>query len=202
MDNSTIPSSIPKEVWGALIIVIEKLIYPITATTVGVGKLIEFKFKQLNEIQKIIAEKTLQDAVEKVKNSPQKDFDNVTVKPEVICVTLDNTDSQVDDNMRNLWSNLTARELSEGSIHPEIARLLAKLTKEDLVVLSDIAEKDASLPKLFITALASAYTFGVLRNKKSFHHVYLRKLGLIDDVSGKWFLTTFGRELIRSIKEL
>ncbi|WP_049629467.1 hypothetical protein [Cellvibrio sp. pealriver] len=43
---------VPKEVWCATVDLINKLLYPVTATTVGVGKLIEHKFSTLNEIQK------------------------------------------------------------------------------------------------------------------------------------------------------
>ena len=60
---------VPKEVWCATVDLINKLLYPVTATTVGVGKLIEHKFSTLNEIQKIIAKKTLEEASEKISNS-------------------------------------------------------------------------------------------------------------------------------------
>ena len=42
-DNKEIVNSIPKEAWGAALEIVEKLIYPVTATTVGIGKLIEQK---------------------------------------------------------------------------------------------------------------------------------------------------------------
>ncbi|WP_045390388.1 hypothetical protein, partial [Vibrio rotiferianus] len=64
--------SIPKEVWGAAIDIVNMLVYPITATTMGVGKLIEQKFETLNDVQKVIAEQTLREATEKVKKASQK----------------------------------------------------------------------------------------------------------------------------------
>jgi hypothetical protein len=193
---------VPKEVWGATVEVINKLIYPITATTVGVGKLVEQKFSTLNEVQKLIAEQTLREAAEKISNAKVTDFTNVVVKPLVIYTVLENTDSQSDDFIRSLWANVTARELSEGSVHPEIVRLFSKLTAPDLVVLSDLHAQGSSIAKLLFKALSSAYTLGIARDPKSFHHVYLSELGLIDEVSGKWFITTKGRELMRSISEL
>ncbi len=194
--------NIPKEVWGTTIDIINKLIYPITATTVGIGKLIENKFNSLSDVQKIIAEQTLRETAEKIRNSGVKDFDSVVVKPQIIYTVLENTDSQSDDFIRSLWSNLTAREMSEGSIHPEIARTFAKLTAPDLVVLSELYSKNSSVTKLIFQALASTYTLGITRDPKSFHHVYLSDLGLITDISGKWLVTIKGKELMRCIAEL
>ena len=193
---------IPKEVWGATVEVINKLIYPITATTVGVGKLIEQKFSTLNNVQKIIAEQTLREAAEKISKAKDSDFKNVVVKPQVIYTVLENTDSQSDDFIRSLWANVTARELSEGSVHPEIVRLFSKLTAPDLIVLSDLHAQGSSITKLLFKALSSTYTLGISRDPKSFHHVYLADLGLIDEISGKWFITTKGKELMRCIGEL
>lgn len=201
-DNSKVINSIPKEVWGAAVDIINKLVYPITATTVGVGKLIEQKFNSLNEVQKIIAEQTLQEATEKVKNHNRNEYKNVVVKPQVIYTVLDSADSQCDESIRTLWANLTARELSEGSVHPEIARLLSKLTAADLMILSELYSEHPSMTKLIFKALSSAYTLGITRDPKSFHHVYLKDLGLIEEVSGKWFCTTTGKELMRCIGEL
>jgi hypothetical protein len=193
---------IPKEVWGATVEVINKLIYPITATTVGVGKLIEQKFSTLNDVQKIIAEQTLREAADKISKAKNSDFKNVVVKPQVIFTVLENTDSQSDDFIRSLWANVTARELSEGSIHPEIVRLFSKLTAPDLIVLGELHAEGSSITKLLFKALSSTYTLGISRDPKSFHHVYLADLGLIDEISGKWFITTKGKELMRCIGEL
>lgn len=83
-DTNEVIKSIPKEVWDAAVDVVNKLIYPVTAVTVGIGKLIELKFSALNEVQKIIAEQTLREATEKVRNRKNVDFTNVIVKPQVI----------------------------------------------------------------------------------------------------------------------
>lgn len=193
---------VPKEVWGASVEVINKLIYPITATTVGIGKLIEQKFSTLNEVQKLIAEQTLREATDKVTKVNNNDFTNVVVKPQVIYTVLDNSDSQSDDFIRSLWANVTARELSEGSVHPEIVRLFAKLTAPDLMVLTELYAENVTITKMLLKALSSTYTLGISRDPKSFHHVYLSDLGLIDEVSGKWFITTKGKELMRCISDL
>lgn len=193
---------IPKEVWGAVTDVIKELLYPITATTAGVGKLIEQKFSTLNEVQKIIAEQTLREAAEKAKQSNNKEFSNVIVKPQVIYVVLESSDSQSDDSIRALWSNLAAREFTEGSVHPEIARVLSKLTAGDLLVLSEHFVEQSSKVKFVLKGLASVYTLGLMADKKSFNHIYLQELGLLKDVSGKWVCTVKGKELMRCLGEL
>lgn len=201
-DTETVIKSIPKEVWGAAVDVVNKLIYPVTAVTVGIGKLIEQKFYTLNEVQKIIAEQTLREATEKVRNHKNTDFTNVIVKPQVIYSVLENTESQCDDFIRSLWVNVTAREFTEGSVHPEIVRLFSKLTAADLILLSEYYQEHSSTAKILLKALASAYTLGLTRDPKSFNHVYLKELGLLEEVSGKWFCTTTGKELMRCIGDL
>jgi len=193
---------VPKEVWSASVEVINKLIYPITATTVGVGKLIEQKFSTLNEVQKLIAEQTLREATDKISKANNNNFTNVVVKPQIIYTVLDNSDSQSDDFIRSLWANVTARELSEGSVHPEIVRLFTKLTAPDLMILTKLYSENVTITKMLFKALSSTYTLGIYRDLKSFHHVYLSDLGLIDEVSGKWFITIKGKELMRCISEL
>jgi hypothetical protein len=190
---------VPKEAWTAATDVIKELLSPLTATTVGISKLIEQKFSTLNEVQKIIAEKTIKEAIIKAEKAKIQDHSNVVVKPQVIYIVLENADSQSDDAIRDLWSNLTARELTEGSVHPEIARLFGKLTAPDLMILSNLYVEQSSVVKFILKALASAYTLGILNDAKSFNHVFLKELGLIEDVSGKWFCTIKGKELVRSI---
>lgn len=201
-DKDELINSVPKEAWPAAIDVVNKLIYPVTAVTVGIGKLIEQKFSTLNEVQKIIAEKTLTEATEKVRNCKSKNLEKVIVKPQIIYLVLENTDSQSDDFIRSLWANITARELSEGSVHPEIARLFSKLTAADLIILSECYTEHSSTAKIILEALASTYGLGLNREPKSFNHVYLERLDLLVNISGKWFCTTTGKELMRCIDKL
>jgi len=200
--SNTIIKNIPKEAWGASIDLINKLVFPVTAITVGVGKLIEQKFSTLNEVQKIIAEQTIKEAIKKVQQKNDKNFSKVIVKPQIIYTILENVDSQSDNTIRSLWVNLMAREISEGTIHPEIAKIFSKLTATDLIILSEYYNEETSLTKLLFKGLKSVYTLGILRDPKSFNHVYLEDLGLIEDISGKWFCTIRGKELMNSISEL
>lgn len=203
MSNETkLIKDIPKEVWKAGIEIIRKLIYPVTAATEGVGKLIEQKFNTLNEVQKIFAEKTFRDAKDKIEKQTASSFENVIVKPQVIYVVLESADSQSDDSIRGLWSNMLAREFLEGSVHPEIAKLFSKLTPSDVLILSELYSKESSFTKVLLTTMASVYSLGIVSDPKSFNHIFLKQLGLIDTVSGKWFCTTTGKELVRSISIL
>ena len=72
--SNSIIKNIPKEAWGASIDLINKLVFPVTAITVGVGKLIEQKFSTLNEVQKIIAEQTIKEAIKKFNKKMIKIF--------------------------------------------------------------------------------------------------------------------------------
>lgn len=195
-------TKIPKEVWSVGTEIIKDLISPFTAITKGIARLIEQKFSTLNEVQKIYAEQTIREAIDKTKKINTNNFTNVVIKPEVIYIVLDNTDSQSNDSMRDLWSNLAARELAEGSVHPEIARVFSKLTAPDIMILSELYSKESSFTLSILKALASAYTLGILGDKKSFNHIFLQENGLIERESGKWFCTIKGKELIRSISTI
>lgn len=180
---------------------LEKVIYPITATTEGIGKLIEQRFKKLNYQQQIIAEKCFEEIEEKVKRITKSK--HVVIKPTVVYEALDNTEQQTDMTMRALWSNLLAREFSEGTVHPEIAKLLSKVTSQDALLLHQIAQKETTLiPVLVLKAIASSFMAGLLNKKRSFNHVYLNKLGLIQEVEHTWRLTITGREFMRCVGDI
>ncbi len=72
-DHTNIVKSVPKEAWSQLAktacATFEKLIYPLTATTEGIGRLIELRFAKLQDEQKIIAAKCIEEAYRKVEES-------------------------------------------------------------------------------------------------------------------------------------
>ncbi len=53
-----------------------------------------------------------------------------------------NADAQANANLRDLWSNLLARELTSGSVHPEVADILAQLTVENVTRIFNLAKDD------------------------------------------------------------
>ena len=171
-----------------------------TATTEGIGKLIQTRFEKLNGQQQIIAAKCIQETKEKVQKRQQKK--HTVIKPLVIYEALDNADQQTDETIRSLWSNLLSKEFAEGSVHPEIAKLLSNVTTQDALLLLEIAEKDAGpIPVMVLKALASKFTLGLLNEKRSFNHVHLEKLGLIQEIELVWCLTTTGREFMRCVRD-
>lgn len=194
--------SVPKEALSQLAKttceIFEKLILPLTATTEGVGRLIQNKFNKLSIEQQIIAAKCIQEAKEKTKyNRP-----NVIVKPTVVYEALDCADQQTDETIRTLWSNLLAKEFAEGSVHPEIAKLLAKITTQDAILLAKITEEDSiSVPVKVLKLLASKVTLGLMNEKKTFSHVHLENIGLIQNLEDIWCLTTAGREFMRCVSD-
>jgi hypothetical protein len=208
MDNpANIVKSIPKEAWAQLAktacATFEKLIYPLTATTEGIGRLIELRFSKLEDEQKIIAAKCFEEAHKKIQESITGLKPDVIVKPGVVYEALENTDNQTDTTIRGLWANLLANEFIDGSVHPEIAKLLSRLTSRDAVLLLKIAQQDEATPLTIkiLKALASRTTLGLLNERKTFNHVHLAKLGLITELDRVWILTTVGRELMRVVSD-
>ncbi len=200
----SVAKALPKEAWNKLAktacATFEKIIYPLTATTEGIGKLIQTKFKKLNVQQQIIAAKCIQETKEKIEHI--KPNEHVPIKPLVVYEALENTDQQTDETIRSLWSNLLAKEFTEGSVHPEIAKLLSQITSQDALLLLSIAETDSDgIPILVLKALASKFSLGLTGVKKSFNHVHLEKLGLIQEVEFVWCLTTTGREFMRCVSD-
>lgn len=200
-----VAKALPKEAWNKLANTacdtFKKIIYPLTATTEGIGKLIETRFERLNDQQKVIAAKCIEETKEKLKKIEKRNY--VVIKPLVVYEAIDNTDQQTDETIRSLWSNLLAREFSDGSVHPEIAKLLTKITSQDALLLLTIAEKDAGpIPVMVLKALTSKITLGIFNEKRSFNHVHLEKLDLIQQIELVWVLTTTGREFMRCVSDM
>ena len=81
-----IAKSVPKEAWSQLAKTtcetFEKIIFPLTATTEGIGRLIQIRFNKLNVERQIIAAKCIQETEEKINNTSQKH--KVVIKPIVV----------------------------------------------------------------------------------------------------------------------
>jgi hypothetical protein len=182
--------------------IIQTIVYPNTAVSEGIARLIQHKFDQLNPTQQIYAEITLREAKNKITRFQPKSYDNVIVKPKVIYTVFDHVDDQSDEIIRGLWSNLVSRELSDGSVHPEIAKLLGELTPSDIMLLADIYSSESQFAKALLISMKSAYVIRVQSDEKTFHHNHLQHLNLIERVSGKWLCTVTGKELMRSISSI
>lgn len=176
----------------------KELVLPLTATTAGVGQLIQTKFETLNIHQQIIAAKCLQEAKEKVgSRKPNKE---AVVKPQVVYEALDDADQQTDDSIRSLWSNLLAREFVDGDVHPEIAKLLTRITSRDALLLLSIAEEEPKARYMMVLKiLGSKFSIPDFGKDSTFNHVHLKRLGLITRTENVWCLTVSGREFMRCV---
>jgi hypothetical protein len=175
---------------------------PITATTGGIGRLIETKFDKLVESEKLLASKCLMDATHKIERS--KKTISGKQKSKVVLAAIEESAIQSEEAIHHLWSNLLAQELINGGVHPEIPRILARLSTEDAILLAEIAEADKDkLPmkilKLFTKSLPVMELFSI--QKATFHHSHLMNLGLVDKIEGVWLLTIVGREFIKCVGE-
>ena len=206
MDDLTksVVKSVPKEAWAQLARTacktFEKVIYPLTATTEGIGRLIEIKFNKLEDEEKIIAAKCIQEAQIKVKKSKTIRKPKLVIKPIIVYESLKNTSNQTDETIRTLWANLLANEFIEGDVHPEIAKILSKITSADALLLLDIAKNDEE--HLSIRVLkAIAETYSLSGPDKTYSHVHLENLGLIHSIEKTWYTTVSGKELLRSVSD-
>jgi hypothetical protein len=204
MTKDNIPN-LPKEAWMQLVDVSTKtfikLVYPLTATTEGVGKLIEQKFNKLESANKVIAAECIKRAQEKVDKSGIKQ-ENIVIKPIIFSEAFKNTDQQSDPRMLEVWSNALAREITEGSVHPEIAKIIGKLTAEDISILFSTLENNSTFGMSFIKSISRVNTDEALEKNGSFNYIYLSEIGLIESRANQWFCTTKGKALAKSINRL
>lgn len=195
-----IAKSVPAEAWLKLVNTASdtfiSLVSPATTITTGISVLIEHKFQSLLDVRKVYAAECLKQAQEKIDRATAKPKINVTVKPSVFYEVFESTEQQVDGCMMDLWSNVVAREILEGSVHPEILRIFRKLTLPDIQVLLTISDRESSLLMAVVKALGNPLD---IPDVKNFSQAYLLKLGLVTNASSQWFCTVTGKELIRSI---
>jgi len=202
--------AIPPGTWKRLVdtacSIVESVVAPITETAAGLGKLIEAKFDRLVEIEKVMAAEAVSSAKRKAKASGKK---QTVPRPQILLQVIEHTASEADSGVRELWSNLLANELLGMSVHPEIGRVLARLSSEDAQLLVAITEtKPNKYTRLFAEAMRLALRvapFGISVSIGSdlvtFNHAHLQNLGLIEREDGKWRLSVFGDGFIRAVTD-
>jgi hypothetical protein len=206
MDIVEIVKALPKESINEITKVacdtFRKIVYPLTATTKGIGLLIETKFNTLSDAQKILAAEAVKIAAEKVASGRRAKSCSINMKPIIFYEALENIDNHVEELQREIWTNVIAREIQTGDVHPEIARILSKLATQDILLLNNIAfnqNKDS-----FIRFLAHFKNDEAVLSpvKNSFNHFYLEELGLIVKDEGKWNTTYKGIEVLNCVEPL
>ena len=180
-----IPASAWKRIVDTACSTFEKLISPFTETTSGIGRLIRAKFDRLSDPEKVAVASTIQSASEAVaaSNLPKnKSFNHL-----ILCKIIEHAESQTEPSLRELWSNLLGHEITKGSVHPEIADVLARLTTNDAILLLEIAkeQKGFTFAKALKTLALNQVGLGPRSTKLSevtFHNTILERLGLIKNV--------------------
>ena len=202
--------AIPEPAWQRLVetacATVEKVLAPITETTHGIGRLIKAKFDSMLDAEQVMVAESLTRAEDKARNSGQA---MKAPRPQIIMLVIENSSRETDGGIRELWSNLLAQEIITDDVHPEIARILSRISSEDAQLLAEISDqKSSNVSKLFSVAVKvalSSLVFGdltVINSKpKTFNHAHLQNLGLIQRNEGNWELTVFGEGFIKAVTD-
>ena len=92
-------------------------IAPFTATTSGIGRLIEAKFDRLVEAEKVLAAENVAKTAAKVARSRR--LPSGKAKARIVVAAIEASGRETDPVMRELWSNLLAQEeITDGTVHP------------------------------------------------------------------------------------
>jgi hypothetical protein len=198
--------AVPDQVWASIVdtacITFRQLISPLTAITSGTGRLIEAKFDRLIDAEKVIASQTMSRAVDKASSSNRKRKNEP--KPSIILKVIEDSSSEVDTTLRELWTNLVANELVDGSVHPEFVRILSRLSAVDAQRLIEITQKsEQKLPiKLALNILTLLSTKISLSDEPTtFIDVHLSNLNLIRRSDSIWKLTVTGRAFLEAVSD-
>lgn len=205
-----VAQAIPKEGWKKAIDTacdtFSDLIAPITKTTAGLGGLIQAKFDAMIDVQKVFAA----DAVHRARLKTRHIEKPRTMPPNarVLVSAIEEASVESDDNLRDIWANLIANELSTGGVHPEFPQILSRISAQDAIVLSEIADRNSKKSiKAYARALsASVGVFGItvsalIGEGSDAHHEQLERLALIEKRDGAWGLTHFGEEFVAAVTD-
>jgi len=204
--------AIPAPAWQQLVDTscrsFEKTLSPITETAHGIGRLIKAKFDRMIDVEQVLAAESVETARRKAEQSGEKPQ---IPRPQILLQVIENSSTEVDAGIRELWSNLLAQEMLARDVHPEIGRVLARISFDDAQLLVAITEaKPTATSKLFAEAvnvalLAIPVIGGSIPRHRTepttFNHAHLRNLGLIDRNDGKWGLTPFGEGFITAVTD-
>jgi hypothetical protein len=204
-----VAKAIPPKAWVQIVdtacVSFRELMAPLTATTSGIGRLIESKFDRLIDAERVLAAETVQKALDKV--SRKKSTGMPTIKSaRVVIAVLEKSSIETDPVLRELWANLLATEFSSGEVHPEFPVVLGKLSSQDAQVLAQVAQSSmARNTQLFrvVNDLLSAFKLmGVqlrFREERTYIHEHLENLKLIDVDRSTFALTLFGQEFLKAV---
>ena len=207
-----IAEAIPREGWNKIIDTAAEtfsdLIAPITKTTAGLGGLIQGKFDAMIDVQKVFAADAVYRArlkCEQVGGEP-----NPRPSARVVIDAIEEASVESDDNLREIWSNLLANELTSGGVHPEFPKILARMSADDAHLLSSVtSDSKSNLNRKLANKVTAEiiHAFGISvglswkRSKSSFSIEHLERLGLIREADGEIALTKFGEQFVRAVSD-
>ena len=206
-------NAIPPEAWKAsaeaATVTVQQIISPLTASTSGVARLIEGYFERLVDVQKINTAEVLRRTREKIEKSGKPTV--TQIEPRVLVTAIENAGLQTDPTLSELWSNLLAQEFT-GGVHPEIPRILARLTVEDANTFAEIvASQDhvafhamrQALTNRHSDALAvrSPIMAAFASQEPSLSQSVLAGNGLIANEDSGWMLTVLGKAFVKAVTD-
>ena len=192
--------SIPPEAWIRLVdtacTIFEKIVSPITESTSGMGRWLKARFDRLTETEKILAASALEKAVRKIR---AQQLSCVPIEnPRTLVEAVEGASKETSPDLHELWANLLAQEMSGGTIHPEIPRILSRITTEDAKLLSKIYDSTKNIEHSAHRRLGTRplIEFGDI---STVNHGVLESQNLIYFENEIWHITVLGREFIEAV---
>ena len=202
-----VSKSIPEKAWVRLANtacnIFESCVSPLTEVGSGIGRLIRAKFDRMAEIEKVLTARAVQNAEKRLLRAGCK-MERIK-DPKTFLSCMDCVSTETDKNLQHLWSNLLAQEMSGAGVHPEIPRILGRLTAVDAVLLIRIEKNSDDVWRLLSRIENKSYrqhklaTILLERTQNSLNHGVLEALNLIKNEDGKWSVTEFGRSFVKAV---
>lgn len=203
-----IAKAIPAKAWTQVVdtacTTFRQVIAPLTALSSGLGRLVDAKFDRLVEAEKVMVADTFTKASERAKASNREKLAPPSAR--ILIGVIENSSTETDLLLRELWANLLAREIASGAVHPEFPSILARLSAQDAQTLAQIAQnagsKDVAMKATINKVLLSISILGIelqFKQATSFIHEHLQTLGLIERNGGAWGLTLMGQEFLKVV---
>jgi hypothetical protein len=199
--------SIPQASWelavNAATATVLKVLAPVTETTSGLGRIIKGTFDDLEDWRKIAFAKILQDSAERI--PPTEIASVLHLSPRVIVASIEEASRTTEPPLQELWSNLLARVFVGQTVHPEVPRILGKLTPEDALTLLELSKQPQPYrgapggPSWAI--MNHAVWIAVEKTGGKINFDVLRSVGLIDLRNSDWVVTSFGEAFIVAVSQ-
>lgn len=205
-----VAKAIPAKAWNQMVATacetFRSLMAPLTATTSGIGRLIEAKFDRLVDAEKVLVTETVKKASEKAASRKKSTGSHTIKSPRVVIAVLEKASCETDPVLRELWANLLATEFSSGDVHPEFPVVMSKLSSQDAQVLAQVAQTStARNTQLFRVANDLLSAFKLMgfqfrfREERTYIHEHLETLKLIEVDRSTFVLTLFGQEFLSAV---